>query len=102
MPRRVEPYDVRALPINGAYFVIRYDALLRKYAISQEGLIHFIQTSLERGRFHVEILNYRGEPQGSRVMSAKQLEGMTLHNELRSARAFAAAQAKKYELLQTR
>jgi hypothetical protein len=65
-------------------------ALLRKYAINSRGIIHFIESVIAPGKFLANRLTHEGTPLDSTLLTFKDLQNMTLHNELRSSRALAA------------
>lgn len=61
--------------------------LLRKYAVDSEGIINFIESFLEPGRFLAQRLNFKGAPLDSKVLTVKEISVMRLFTNLREARA---------------
>jgi hypothetical protein len=83
--------------LKGAKFMHQpSQALLRKYAIDRSGTIHFIESVLAPGQFLASRLTHTGAPLDSRIVTFKELKGMTLHSELRTSRALAAVNFHRY------
>ncbi len=70
--------------------------LVRKYAINSRGIIHFIESVIAPGQFLVSRLTHTGQPLDSQLVTFRELKLMTMHNELRSARALAAVNFHRY------
>ena len=82
---------ISGFSISGANFMHKpSQALLRRYAIDSRGVIHFIESVLAPGQFLASRLDYLGQPLDSKMVTFKELKTMTMHNELRSARALSA------------
>ena len=72
------------------------DALLRRYAVSRYGVIHFLEVSPQPGWFLSQRLNHLGEPLDARLVAMREVKTMSLHSELRSARSKAGANHARY------
>jgi hypothetical protein len=59
-------------------------------------VIHFLETSPQPGWFLAQRLNHLGEPLDAKFVPMRQIKTMTLHSELRSARAQAGANNSRY------
>jgi hypothetical protein len=71
--------------------------LLRRYAVSIDGEISYIEAFIEPGKFLAQRLNWRGLPLDSKVVRVKDLEAMKLFSNLREARATASVNAAAYK-----
>jgi hypothetical protein len=78
------------------------DAMLRKYAVDYSGMIHFVSEFASPGWYVCQRLDHLGTPLHSKLTAIRELAKMTLHTNLREARAAGGAAAAKYAALHAR
>ena len=72
------------------------ELLLRRYAVSRTGIINFLEDSVQPGWYLAQRLDHLGQPLNAQLVSMREVKGMTLHSELRSARSQAGANHARY------
>jgi phage terminase small subunit len=78
------------------------DPMLRKYCVDYSGTVHFIEAFASTGWYIAQRMDFKGTPLCSKLTAMKELSKMSLHSNLREARAAAAVAANKYAALQER
>jgi hypothetical protein len=66
------------------------DPLLRKYAVTDDGIVNFLESWVSPGNYLAQRLDHAGQPLDSMIVTTRELKRCSLLSNLREARSRAA------------